>query len=239
MKGDSTGSSTSAFQYSLSDKNNQTIFALECIPDGFCLSDPDHLPSLQINLLYSHWQKCQGEGLKPLIILNASPFHGMSMKKSEKSKGKAKVGWVDITTDHGEEEEEEEEKNGQKEDGNGEEEEGNDEEENEDARGRNNDASAGMPLVIKYGPLQGKQRKIALSAQQTANPAVAGPSTIPPLRHVSKASKAGKASKPLQSQAPSIEKTTSNLLTISSQLLFELITSPSNTNIISMCSRRL
>ena len=138
----------------------------ECIPDGFCLSDPDHLPSPQINLLYSHWQKCQGEGLELLIFLNASPLHGMSMKKSEKSKGKAKVGWVDVTTDDGEEEEEEEEeeKNEQKEDGNGEEEEGNDEGENKDAGGRNNDASTGMPLVIKYGPPQGKQKRIALSA---------------------------------------------------------------------------
>ena len=59
-----------------------------------------------------------------------------------------------------------------------------------------------------------------------------------PLKHVSKASKAGKASKPLQSQAPSIAKTMSNLLTISSQVLFELITSPFNNDIISMCSRR-
>ena len=137
-----------------------------------------------------------------MIILNASPLHGVSMKKSEKSKGNAKVGWVDVITDNGEEEEEEEEKNEQKEDGNGEEEEGNDDEENKDAGERNNDASAGMPPVIKYGPPQGKQEKIALSAQQTANPAVAGPSTIPSLKHVSKASKAGKASKPLQSQAP-------------------------------------
>ena len=93
-----------------------------------------------------------------MIIPNASPLHGVSMKKSEKSQGKAKVGWVDVITDDGEKEEEE--KNEHKENGNGEEEEGNDDEENKDAGGRNNDASTGMPPVIKYGPPQGKRKRL-------------------------------------------------------------------------------
>lgn len=225
--GDFTGSSTSAFPYALSAKNDQNIFLPDCVPEGVHLSDPDHLTTSQINLLYAHWLQRQYEGLPPLIILNASPLHGASMKKSEKSKGKGKgkVGWVDVTTD-GEEEEEEESQDEQNEDGDGEEEE-DDDEGNEDAGGRKNAATAGTPPIIKYGPPQGKQKKKSSSAQQAANPAVAGPSTIPPLKRVSKASKAGKASKPPQSQPPSIAKTTSNLLsisTVSSQVLFELMT---------------
>ena len=76
IKGDFTRSSTLAFPYSLLAKSDQTIFALECVPDGFCLSDPDHLTSLQVNLLYGHWQKQQDKGLMPSIILNSSPVYG-------------------------------------------------------------------------------------------------------------------------------------------------------------------
>ena len=212
ITGDFTGSSTSAFPYSLSAKNDQTIFSSECIPDGLRLSDPDHLTTLQINRLYTHWLKRQDEGLAPLIILNASPLHGASIKKSEKSKGKAKakVGWVEVGDDE-EEEEEEELLNEQKE--GGDEEEGEDDDEE-----RNDDTNAGTPAVIKYGPPQGKKKQNPSSAQRTANSAVAGPSTAPPPKRVSKASKAGKPPKPLptfQSQAPSITDNASNLPTAS------------------------
>jgi hypothetical protein len=40
-----------------------------------------------------------------LIILNASPLYGASIKRSEKGKAKAKFDWVDITSDKEEEEE--------------------------------------------------------------------------------------------------------------------------------------
>jgi hypothetical protein len=162
VTGDLTGSSTSGFPYNLPAKNDQTIFSPECVPDGLCLSDPDHLPSVQINRLNAHWLKQQDQGLAPLVILNASPLHGVSIKRSEKGKAKAKVDWVDITSDEEEEKEEEEEEelqNEQNEQGH-EEEENNDDQENEDDSKKNNDRNKGQPVVIKYGPLQGKQKKI-------------------------------------------------------------------------------
>jgi hypothetical protein len=63
-----------------------------------------------------------------LVILNASPLHGASIKRSEKEKAKAKVDWVNITSDKEEGEEEEEES--QNEQGH-EEKEDDDDEENE------------------------------------------------------------------------------------------------------------
>jgi hypothetical protein len=155
-----------------------------------------------------------------LVILDASPLHRASIKRSEKGKAKAKVDWVDVTSDEEEEEEKEEEEeeeeeeelqNEQNEQGH-EEEEDNDDQENEDDGKKNNGRNKGQPVVIKYGPPQGKQKKNPPSAQQTTNPAVAGPSTILPLKHVLKTSK---APKPAQSQAPSIKKTTSHLLSVS------------------------
>jgi hypothetical protein len=289
IPGDFTGSSRSAFPYILAAKSDQTIFSPECVPDGFCLSDPDHLPTVKINLLYTHWLKRQDEGLAPLIILNASPLHEMSIQKSKKSKGKAKMEYVDVTSDDeedGDKEEEEEEQeqeeeqeeegeahNEEKEDDHEEEEEKEDEkkEDDEEEESKEDDEENKeddeenkeddedehkMPPVIKYGPPQGKKNQILSSAQHTTHPAIAGPSTTPPLKHVSKASKAGKASKPpnVQSQVSSIAKTTSNALSVSrpsktkssvvmtgpdsNQVLFQLMTSQSNTNIASMCSTR-
>jgi hypothetical protein len=128
VTGDFTGSSTSGFPYNLSAKNDQTIFLPECVPDGLCLSDPDHLPSVQINCLYAHWLKQQDQGLVPLVILNASPLYGASIKRSEKGKAKAKVDWVDVTSDQEEEEEEEKEEESQ----NKQNEQGHEEEEEDD-----------------------------------------------------------------------------------------------------------
>jgi hypothetical protein len=101
-----------------------------------------------------------------LVILNASPLHGVSIKSSEKGKAKAKVDWVDVTSDEEEEEEKEEEKeeeeeesqNEQNEQGH-EEEEDDDDQENKDNSKKNNGRNKGQPVVIKYGPPQGKQKK--------------------------------------------------------------------------------
>jgi hypothetical protein len=101
-----------------------------------------------------------------LVILNASPLYGASIKRSEKGKAKAKVDWVDITSDEEEEKEEEEVEEEEKESQNKqneqghEEEEDNDDQENEDDGKKNDGRNKGQPVVIKYGPLQGKQKKI-------------------------------------------------------------------------------
>jgi hypothetical protein len=89
-----------------------------------------------------------------LVILNSSPLHGASIKRSEKGKAKAKVDWVNVTSDKEEEEEEELQKE-QKEQGY-EEEQDNDDEENKDDGKKNNGRNKGQPVVIKYGPPQGK-----------------------------------------------------------------------------------
>ena len=86
ITGDFTGSSTSSFPYSLSAKDDQSIFSPECVPDGFCLSNPDHLTMAQINHLYIHWMKRQAEGLAPLIILNASPLHEGHSRSQQKAR---------------------------------------------------------------------------------------------------------------------------------------------------------
>jgi hypothetical protein len=180
ITGDFTGSSTSGFPYSLSAKNDQTIFSPECVPDGLCLGDPDYLPSVQINCLYAHWLKQQDQGLTLLVILNASPLHGASIKRSEKGKAKAKVDWVDVTSDEEVEEEKEKEKKEEKEEEEEEsqnkqnkqgheKEEEDDDEENENDGKKNNGRNKGHPVVIKYGPPQGKQKKNSLSAQQTTH----------------------------------------------------------------------
>ena len=175
----------------------------------------------------------------PLIIFNASPLHGVFVKKSAKgkAKAKAKIDWVDVTSDDDEEEEKEEEEeeeeeeegegegegeeegekeNDQKEDDHEEEEDG--DEENEDDKRTNDEGNKGKPPVIKYGLPLGKHKKMSSSAQHMTHPGVTGPSTTPALEHVLKASNTGKASKPpstFQSQAPLMRQTMSNALSVS------------------------
>lgn len=230
ITGEFTGSSTSAFPYSLSAKTDQTIFSPECVPDGFCMSDPDHLTTWQINLLYAHWLKRQDERLAPLIILNASPIHAVSIKRSKKWKGKAKMEYVDVNTSDEDVTEE-----------------GDDEEEEDE------DMDDNVAPVTKYGPPAGKRKQKPSSGPCAAHSTVAGPSTAPPLKHVAKT---GKPSKPpnFESQMALITETTSNALNVSgpsktknsvaiigpdsNQVLFKLTTSQSITNITSMCSTR-
>ena len=59
MTGEFTGNSRAAFPYSLASKEDQTIFSPECVPEGFTLSDPDHLSGVKIVALYSHWWRRQ------------------------------------------------------------------------------------------------------------------------------------------------------------------------------------
>lgn len=175
MKGEFTGSSRSAFPYGLASKDGQEIFSTDSVPDGFCLSDPDHLNASAINNLYAHWLKRQDEGLAPFIILNPSPLHERALKKPQKVKERKKMAYVEVDSD-----EQDEEQNDEKD-----EKEEEDLEETEGA-GKHGDDDR-MPSSIKYGPPIGKpKKKVIFSKDPTP---VAGPSTLPPLKHASKKKK--------------------------------------------------
>ena len=99
LTGDFTGYSRSAFPYLLAAKPDQNIFSTDSVPEGFTLSDPDHLNTFKIEALYLNWLRRQKKGLPPFVIINASPQHGVTRKKSQKSakaKGKEKMEYVEV-----------------------------------------------------------------------------------------------------------------------------------------------
>ena len=101
----------SLFPYILAAKDDQTIYSPDCVPEGFTLSDPDHLTGSNIIALYRHWLERQNRWLSPFIVLNAHPNHVVILKnsqKSQKDKGKQKMKYVDDTEEDKEAEEEEE-----------------------------------------------------------------------------------------------------------------------------------
>jgi hypothetical protein len=108
ITGEFTGNSKAPFPYTLASKEDQDIYSTDSAPEGFQLINPDHLPSANINSLYNHWLKRQKKGLCPFIVLKAGPHHVAMEKKSEKSKGKAKMDYLDVSDDSDEEEEEDE-----------------------------------------------------------------------------------------------------------------------------------
>lgn len=96
-----TGSKIAAFPYSLASKDQQTIYDQECVPQGFILSDPDHLNGFKIELLYNHWLERQRQKLSPFVVLNPGPHHQAAEAKSEKAKGKRKMPYEEISSDDG------------------------------------------------------------------------------------------------------------------------------------------
>ena len=83
-----TGNKRATFPFGLAGQINQTVYSPECAPDDFRLIDPDHLTTVQVNLLLNHWLDRQRRKLAPFIILSATPQHETAMTKSEKAKGK-------------------------------------------------------------------------------------------------------------------------------------------------------
>jgi hypothetical protein len=71
----------------------------DCVPEGFSLSDPDHLQASNVIALYRHWLGRQRQGLAPFIVLNPSPLHGPIIKKSDKGKGKKPQRYEDVSDD--------------------------------------------------------------------------------------------------------------------------------------------
>jgi hypothetical protein len=100
---DTSGLSETPYQhYGLASEEGQNIFLTDSVPEGFTLSDPDHINADKINKLYNHWLSRQNEGLPPFVVLNSSPNHAsdeMKSKKSEKAKGKQKAKYVDVNSD--------------------------------------------------------------------------------------------------------------------------------------------
>ena len=128
------------------------FFLLECVPDGFTLSDPDHLPALKIETLYLHWIGWQHKGQSPFIVLNTSPNHIVLARKglkSAKAKGKQKIDYVDVNSDDEdnedrEEEEGDDEENDQKL--------SNEEEEEEEEEEEGDGEEEEIPQGVKFGP---------------------------------------------------------------------------------------
>jgi hypothetical protein len=148
MTGEFTWNLTASFPYSLAAKDGQRIFLPDCVPEGFTLSDPDHLKSVNIISLYSHWWHRQRQGLAPIIILNASPNHGVSSKrKSGDLKGKQKIEYVEI-----------------------------DDMDEEQSEGRSSAGDEEMTPAVKIGPPRGKGKRIPTHTKDSCQ--VAGPSIV-------------------------------------------------------------
>ena len=62
----------------MASKDDQIIYSPDCVPEGFKLSDPDHLNGFKIGALYMHWLQRQKKGLSPFIVLKGHPHHGES-----------------------------------------------------------------------------------------------------------------------------------------------------------------
>lgn len=102
MTGEFTSNKKAAFPYILAANDDQEIFSQDSVPDGFILSDPDHLTGFDIDSLYRHWLRRQQKKLSPFVILKASPQHQMSVPKSAKAKGKRKMDYEEVDSNDGE-----------------------------------------------------------------------------------------------------------------------------------------
>jgi hypothetical protein len=171
--GDFTGSPRSAFPYTLASKDGQEIYSPDSVPQEFCLSDPDHYSAFKIDSLYKHWLERQKKGLQPFVIVNPSPRHEKKVKRSHKGKAKAKADWVDVNSE-GEQDEIEQEQEEEKE------EEEQQEPDDDDFSDVNEEQSSATkyapPLGPKIGPPIGRKKQFPVSP-------VAGPSTLPPVKH--------------------------------------------------------
>lgn len=99
LTGEFTESKRASFPYILAAKEGQKIYSPDSAPDGFVLSDPDHLNGSQIEALYRHWLRRQQKKLQPFVILNGSPQHQTSRGKVMNTKGKKKADYVEVNTD--------------------------------------------------------------------------------------------------------------------------------------------
>ena len=136
----------------MASKDDQIIYSPDCVPEGFKLSDPDHLNGFKIGALYMHWLQRQKKGLSPFIVLKGHPHHGESGRKARRAdkKGKKKADWVDVHDDEMEVDEE-----------------------------FQSDGEEEMPQGLKVGPPMGKKKTIPDSTEDPSQ--VAGPSTLSPL----------------------------------------------------------
>ena len=146
------------------------IYQPDCVPDGFTLSDPDHLPASNIILLYRHWLECQKNGLSPFVVLNPSPLHAPMIKKAKKDKGKKKAVYLEVSDD-------DEDVDGDGDEDCNEDEDEDEDESDDDEDSRNDDSDAEKEDEPKIGPPTGKKNAIPPSKKSPIK--VAGPSSQP------------------------------------------------------------
>ena len=152
------------------------------MPAGFSLSDPDHLPASEIDSLYRHWQHRQLKKLPPFVVLNASPLHGSSVKKSDKGKGKKKIEYMDVST--------------------------NDEQQEEEQDGSDRDEEAnGFPLAAKIGPPIGKAKKTVVHVDS----GVPGPSSLALKKPVRRERRNGKVADEMATEAKDLQRVDSDI----------------------------
>jgi len=157
----------------LASKDRQQIYSPLSVPDGFTLSDPDHLKTYQIETLYRHLLKRQSNGLTCFKVLKSVPHHGVARKLSEKAKGKTKMEYVQVNSD------DEEVKSF-------------DDEQKEDEMEKDNEEED-VPPSVKIGPPRKKRRKSPPSADIEKTPTqVAGSSKMPLPQNKSKSKKSAK-----------------------------------------------
>ena len=71
-------------------KDDQKIYSPDCVPEGFSLSDPEHLTGFKISNLYHHWLYVKKENAALLLLWTQDLIHQIFVRKSEKLKGKKK-----------------------------------------------------------------------------------------------------------------------------------------------------
>jgi hypothetical protein len=157
----------------IASKPRQQIYSPVSVPDGFTLSDPDHLKTFQIETLYRHLLKRQSKGLTCFKILKSIPHHGVARKLSEKAKGKKKMEYVHVDS------EDDEVKSSEDDQTNEEEDEGEKEDEEEDV----------SPLVKIGPPGRNGQKSIPNGHIERTPPQVAGSSKTPLPQKQSKSEK--------------------------------------------------
>jgi hypothetical protein len=83
----------------LASKEDQTIFYPDCVPDGFVLSDPDHLKAVQIEAIIQTLAPTSTEETPSLHCPQRWPSTPGIGSKSAKAKGKRKMDYQELSSD--------------------------------------------------------------------------------------------------------------------------------------------
>jgi len=169
----------------LASQDRQQIYSPVSVPDGFTLSDPDHLNAFKIEALYRHFLKRQSKGLTCFKILKSIPHHGVARKLSEKAKGKKKE-YVEVYSDDDEVKSSKDDQQSNEEDG------------------MENDIEEDVASFVKIGPPRRKGKKSPPSTHiKETRPQIAGSSKPPPPKPLKSGKSTAKSPK-TKSLVPSV-----------------------------------